>query len=261
MIVSQFKLSFGKANAKLVHLEKKTGKKVFTFSILSGYNCPGAKDCQSFAVENKGKLSIRDGVHTLFRCFSASQEVLFPSVYKQRKSNTNLVAMAAVNKAAAVDLVLSSIPKKCEILRVHVAGDFKTLAYFDLWLEVARQRPDILFYAYTKSIPFWIKRRDVLPANFILTASMGGKYDKLAIDNNLRSALVVFSEAEARELNLEIDHDDYLAATHGKSFALLLHGVQPKGTKAGEAWAKIKYKQGGYSKKSNPKDHPQEVGV
>ena len=50
--------------------------------------------------------------------------------------------------------------------------------------------------------------------NLILTASYGGRDDHLIgmIDGlhgeNLRSAKVVFSEAEAEMLGLEIDHDD-----------------------------------------------------
>ena len=50
--------------------------------------------------------------------------------------------------------------------------------------------------------------------------------------------MVVFSEAEAKEKGLEIDHDDSHAAVpewRHNSFALLVHGVQPKGSKAAEA--------------------------
>lgn len=229
------RLIFGKANAKLVKLQTKLGKRLFTFSTLSGWNCPGAKDCQSFATETPNGMKIRDGKHTVFRCFSASQEVIFPAVYNARKQNSELIALVAHNKKAALDLVLSSLPAKCEVLRLHVAGDMKTQGYFDLWLEVARKRPDILFYAYTKSIPFWVKRLGQIPVNFILTASIGGKYDELAIQHKLRTATVVNSEADAKKLGLPIDHDDYLAATHGPSFALLLHGPQPKGSKASAA--------------------------
>ncbi len=235
------KLVFGKANAKLIKLQEKLGKRLFTFSTLSGYNCPGAKDCQSFAVQDEnGKMHIEDGKHTVFRCFSASQEVIFPAVYKSRKENTELVALAAADKQAAVSTILSSLPAKCEVLRIHVAGDFKTQAYFDVWLEVAKSRPNILFYAYTKSLPFWIKRKDSIPVNFILTASVGGRYDKLIAPHNLRSATVVGSESEAKALKLPIDHDDYLAANPGPSFALLLHGPQPKGSKASKDWQVLK---------------------
>ena len=48
--------------------------------------------------------------------------------------------------------------------------------------------------------------------NFVLTASYGGRDDHMIDEFNLRSAKVVFSEAEAAELGLEIDHDDSHAA-------------------------------------------------
>jgi hypothetical protein len=48
------------------------------------------------------------------------------------------------------------------------------------------------------------RRRD----NFKLTASEGGKHDDLIESESLKFAKVLFSIEEARELDLEIDHDD-----------------------------------------------------
>jgi hypothetical protein len=73
-----------------------------------------------------------------------------------------------------------------------------------------------------------------------LTASRGGRFDNLIDMHGLKCSEVVFSEAEAAEKGLEIDHDDSHAAIGQKSFALLLHGVQPKGTEAAEALKQIK---------------------
>jgi hypothetical protein len=93
-----------------------------------------------------------------------------------------------------------------------------------------------------------------VPDNFVLTASVGGKFDDLIDKHDLRSARVVFSEAEAESLGLAIDHDDSLAMTHGPSFALLLHGSQPKGSEASDAWTKLR-KEGksGYNAKKKVK--------
>jgi hypothetical protein len=122
-------------------------------------------------------------------------------------------------------------------------------SYFDAWQLTASSRPDTLFYAYTKSIPYWIARQDEIQPNFVLTASMGGRHDLLALQYDLRTATVVYSEAEAEALGLEIDHDDSLAMHPGPSFALLLHGTQPKGTVAAEAWSVIRKAGGGYRKR------------
>jgi len=51
---------------------------------------------------------------------------------------------------------------------------------------------------------------------------------------------VVYSEREAENLGLEIDHDDTHAAFGKENFALLIHGTQPKGSAASEALKQIK---------------------
>lgn len=233
------KLKFSRGNAKLDNLETKLGKQVWTFSTLAGVACPYAKLCKSQAVETPNGLRIQDGPDTVFRCFSASQEVLFKSVYRQRKHNLDLLKTCANDAQKMSDLILASLPKKAGVIRIHVSGDFFTQAYFDAWLLVAKKRSDILFYAYTKSLPFWVKRADRIPSNLILTASYGGQRDELIDKHNLRSAIVVEDESKAIELGLPIDHDDSLAASNGGNFALLLHGPQPKG----KAKAKYGYKR------------------
>ena len=85
---------------------------------------------------------------------------------------------------------------------------------------------------------YWVRSRDLVPFNLVLTASYGGRDDHLIEEYSLRSAKVVFSVAEAAELGLEIDNDDSHACDPNKAnqdFALLIHGVQPKGSKAAEA--------------------------
>lgn len=242
-------LKFGRGNAKLDALEKKLGKQVWTFSILSGFTCPYAKECESRAVEVGGRLKIVDGKHTLFRCFSASQEALFRNVYNQRKYNWQTLLTAGNKPEVMAKMITDSLPKKAGVIRIHVSGDFFTKNYFQAWLMVAAANPGVLFYAYTKSLPFWVwaKDLDIIPKNFVLTASYGGHRDDLIEKHNLRYAKVVYSVGEARKLKLAIDHDDSHAAKPGKSFALLIHGAQPAGSVAGKAVRKLDGK-GSYGK-------------
>jgi len=72
------KLTFSNANSKLVKLEKTLQKKVISFSLPSGFACPGALDCLSRANPVTGKIT--DGPNTKFRCFSASSEALYPAL-------------------------------------------------------------------------------------------------------------------------------------------------------------------------------------
>jgi len=253
------KLVFGKANAKLKGLESQFGK-VVTFSVLSGHTCPYAKECLSKAViQDQGKRRIEDGADTKFRCFSASQEVQYDGVYNSRHNNGVLIELAAKSINKAVAAILDNIPKNTKVVRIHVGGDFKTQAYFDAWVEAAKSRRDVLFYAYTKSLPFWVKRLDRLRRipNLVLTASRGGHKDSLIDKHNLRETVVVYSEAEAEYLGLEIDHDDSHACDPTKrseDFALLIHGTQPKGSDSAKKLQTLKAEGWhGYGKKGREK--------
>jgi len=228
------KLSFSNGNAKL--------KGIHTFSLPAGFSCPGANLCLSRANKLTGK--IQDGPATQFRCYAASAEALFSNVRKSRWNNFELL-----KKCAGVDemanLIIFSLPKKAKILRIGQSGDFYSQNYFDAWLKVAAIKKDIIFYAYTKSIPFVLARKDVIPDNFKVVASKGGKYDDLIEKNNLRFAEVVFSKNEAKEKGLKLDKTDSIAYKGKTSFGLLLHNTQPAGTLAAKAWQNIKLNEGG----------------
>lgn len=236
------RFSPGKDNAKLKELAKHFGGKVYTFSLISGHTCPFAKDCLSKAIKVNDKFVIEDGPYTKFRCFSASQEVLYKGVREQRQYNTDLLKEQN-SMTDMANLIVASLPKDAKVVRIHVGGDFFNRDYFRAWVATAMLKPDIIFYAYTKSLKFWVLEIMNIPRNFILTASYGGYADELIAKHNLRYAKVVYSEDEANKLGLEIDHDDIFAAKPEKrnvSFALLLHGVQPKNTEAASALKALK---------------------
>lgn len=217
-------------------------RKVYSFDLLSGWSCPFAKLCRSKVKLVDGKRKVVDGQHTQFRCFSASQEATYTNVYKLRAANYNF--MKSLKSAAVMFTnLLNALPQNAGVVRIHVAGDFFNQMYFDAWLSVAFARPDVLFYAYTKSLPYWLARRDTIPNNMILTASYGGEHDAMIEQYGFRSAKVVFSEQEAAELGLEIDHDDSHAANpdiRNQDFALLIHGIQPAGSEAASAIRQLK---------------------
>jgi len=252
-------LKFSNANAKTQALKNDseladylTGKrKIYSLDLLSGYSCPYAEKCLSKAVvQPDGKRKIKDGKKTEFRCFSASQEVQYTNVYNSRKHNFDTLRGLHINDM--IHELSQSMPKNAGIVRIHVAGDFFSRDYMLAWYMVAAMNPKILFYAYTKSLRFWLAVNEYpILHNFVLTASYGGRDDHMIDEFNLRSAKVVFSEAEAAELGLAIDHDDSHAAKptlRDDSFALLIHGTQPAGSQASTALKKLKGK-GSYSRK------------
>lgn len=244
-------MRYSQPNAKLLKLQARIGVRVFSFDMLSGVTCPAARDCKSWAEEyGRGKLRIRDGKHTEFRCFSASQEAQYRNVYNARKANMeSALGLAAKSPMQCASALVDALPDNAAAVRIHVAGDFKILNYFDAWIEVCNRRPDMRFYAYTKMLSFWVKRMDDIPPNLALTASRGGRFDHLIDEHGLREAVVVYSTARARRLGLPVDSDDYHAyRLKGGSFALLIHGAQPAGSEAGKAVRELRGK-GSYGRK------------
>ena len=253
-------LKFSNANAKTEALKQvpelaeylKDKRKIYSLDLLSGYSCPYAKACLSKAVvQSDGRRKIKDGKDNEFRCFSASQEVQYTNVFNLRKHNFDLLRYSE-NKDL---LLMNSLPKNAGIVRIHVAGDFFNSEYMLAWWLTASENPNVLFYAYTKSLRYWVDVVEQMPIldNLVLTASYGGSNDYMIDAHNLRSTKVVFSEAEAEKLGLEIDHDDSHAARpslRDQDFALLIHGTQPKGTEAAKALKELKGK-GSYSRKKN----------
>jgi len=234
------KLKFSEATdqAKLKGIQAWLGYKpnVYTFSLPSGYTCPFALDCLSKADKVTGKIT--DGKDTQFRCFSATTEAYSETTRAQRWHNFDILRHLGCDDM--VELINASLPRDCDICRVHVGGDFFNQRYFDAWMAVARLNPQTTFYAYTKSIPYWIANLDKIPTNFVLTASRGGRMDHLINAQSLKVAEVVFSLEEAEEKGLPIDHDESHAINNVGNFALLIHGTQPKGSKASDAMRNLK---------------------
>ena len=217
-------LKFSTDNAKLY------GQGYAIFNLPAGHTCPGAMDCMAKANRETGK--IEDGKLQKFRCFAASVEALYPNVRNNYWHNLELLK-AARTSSGMFELLSDSIIPSPLGYRWHSGGDFFSQAYFDAVLRLAESRPTKLFYAYTKSLPYWVMAGDRIPRNMVLTASRGGKYDALIDDYGLREAVVVYHPDEAEALGLKIDHDDSLARDPSvNKFALLIHGTQPAGSEA-----------------------------
>ena len=188
--------------------------KVFEFNLPAGHTCPQASECLLKADRFTGKMT--PGKNQIFRCYAAMTE-RFPSVRDARWSN-----LEAIRRSKdIVSLISPSIPKKANRIRIHGSGDFFKQSYFDAWLEIARGNPNILFWAFTKSVQFWVKRIDSVPENLILQASRGGKQDYLIEEYKLKSATVYKTIALAKESGLPIDVDDKYACSNLGSFALV----------------------------------------
>ena len=210
-------LKFSNSNKKLDKIAnwfdvRKSDIKIFNLPPVT--TCPYAYDCQN-----------------VFKCYAISIEERLPSFKAHNEYNFNLLRKHHKSVDKMAELINSSLPK-AKIIRIHSSGDFFNERYLQAWLKVARNNKDIIFYAYTTSIPFWINNLDEIDslANFKLIASLGtNNQDHLTKKYNLQFSKVVYSENEAKKLRLETDYDERLAISTNSSFALVIHNVQPIG--------------------------------
>ena len=230
------KLKFSKGNKKL-------SKDTLILSISAGITCPGSNSCKAWVTLKDNKRVLNRGNESLFTCFAASEELRYPNVFKSRKYNYDLINSYVIKKDlnGLTDLINRSIQsnrKNITKVRIHESGDFFNILYLKAWLNVAKFNKDLKFYCYSKSLNFFMEL--LLPNNFYMVASYGSRFDYLINQGYFpKYSKVVFSEAEAIRLGLKIDKDDSLCFGN-KPFALLLHGLQEKGSKAGEALKLIK---------------------
>ena len=257
-------LGFSKNNAKLEWPY---------FSLPAGYTCPFATVCKNFPAKWEGPIkggkwkkpaswekNIKPGPQAEIMCYAARAQGQYPGANVQAFKNLDLLKKMKTKEKMA-NLIIKSMEyhglTNTDILRIHEAGDFFSQDYLDAWIEVAKSMPQTLFYAYTVSLPYYMARKNSLPKNFKVIASMDKHNEKFIMDNGLRYSRVVGTEEEARALGLPIDVDDSIAWSSDDSFALVIHGSQPKGSEAAET-LKQNRKSGLYdkikqAKKSNQK--------
>lgn len=181
---------------------------VYEWNLPTGWSCPYAKECLVKVDRNTGKFENKSDQ---YRCYAASPE-RFPAVREHRWRNYEYVKNGGI----------PVLPKECHHVRIHSAGDFFSQPYFDMWVKLTKNNPNVKFWAYTKSLRFWVKRLGDIPDNFLLTASFGGVDDNLIIKHSLRYAKVV---KDKNETDLPIDYNDDYARVPNINFALLDNNI------------------------------------
>ncbi len=117
----------------LTHISKGNSKtECFSFDIPARDTCPGktvecARDCYAYRLMR-----------------------VYPNV--GRKYERNLVFSKSPK---FVSYMVDTIPQDCQF-RIHVSGDFYSAAYVRKWVKICTERPDVTFYAYTRS---WREKR------------------------------------------------------------------------------------------------------
>lgn len=166
---------------------------VYEWNLPAGWACPYAEKCKVTVGKRTGKMEYHGSE---YRCYAASAE-RFPSCRQSRWRNFRLVARGRK----------PNIPKEATAIRIHASGDFFNQAYFDMWLDICRSNPTIEFWAFTKSLPYWVNRLNVIPKNLILTASRGGREDSLIDKYKLKNVEVVSSRDDIKGRLLDTKDD------------------------------------------------------
>ena len=179
---------------------------VYEWNLPTGSSCPFAMDCKVTVDRATGKFNNESSA---YKCYAAAPE-RFPGVRKHRWDNFEK------GKAGIID----ELPKGCSHVRIHAAGDFFSQAYFDVWVDYCERHPSVEFWAYTKSLLYWINRVDKVPNNLILTASYGGRLDSLIERYNLKNVKIYSNYADVPADRL-VDTNDDQARIPGVNFALM----------------------------------------
>ena len=126
----------------------KTGKKVYTWSMLPGTSGTCVCDCEG--------------------CYAMTGFYQMPSVKKALELNTSIVNDDIEFFYHAVSAQLESIGSG--EIRIHAAGDFMTdrpEEYAQTWKRIATENPSFLFWTYTKVRKFEGLFDDVPNANIV----------------------------------------------------------------------------------------------
>lgn len=218
-------LKFSFANSKINKLSgylSLTKKQVVSFDLPAGFTCPAAVLCQTYANRATGKIT--DGKKSQFRCYAASGEAVFKSARENRWHNFDTL----VHSADMVSEIESSLPAGVKVIRIHSSGDFFSKKYFDAWVTVAKNHPEIVFFGYTKVLPYLSYER---PENMKLVYSHGGKYDNEITSEPVCYVVNTVNDAEKMGIPVSCSEknpaDDFDYIMQQRSFAIVLHGTQP----------------------------------
>lgn len=211
-MANQFTCKWSKGNSKL---NKDNGGKYniigfgipadFNFKNISGESmntCPGASACKAV-------------------CYAKQGSYLWKPVMQARKINLDLSLNANFVRFAVEDLKRM---KKVNVVRIHDSGDFYSHEYYRKWCEIAKQLPNIIFYAYTKALD--IDLYTDKPDNLKITQSLGGKYDNL-VNLNMPHSRIFATIQDRINSGYEDGNVNDVPAIEGiTNIGLVYHGVK-----------------------------------
>jgi len=123
--------------------------------------CPFAKECVKYCYAQKGNYRFPSVKKGLNKRYELSKKEEFVTIM-----NANILLERPTH------------------VRIHDSGDFYSIDYLNKWIQIANDNKNVIFYAYTKSIPFFKRSKEnnnnwLLPNNLVIIFSEGSKKDNL----------------------------------------------------------------------------------
>ena len=194
-------------NSKMKKTSLKNNAKIFNFSIpayktKSGkITCPFASACVKYCYAQKGN----------YTRYPIVQEVQEKKYEISKQNNFNSLMNAEIKK------------KKATHIRIHDSGDFYSVKYLSKWIQIAEYNKEVIFYAYTKSIKFFVDGL-LLPDNMKIIFSEGSKTDELINAREHRHARIFKTSQELNAAGyIDASENDLQAITENKKVGLVYH--------------------------------------
>jgi hypothetical protein len=218
-------LKFSFHNSKLNELARWMGvplNRVVSFDLPAGWTCAKADICKTLMAKDTGKET-RVG---RIKCYASKAESYAPNTRLMRWHNFDLLKTCK-SISSISELILESLPENIKVIRIHSSGDFFSKIYFQAWVEVAKIRPNIIFFGYTKHLDYAIA---TLPENMFLEYSFGSLDDKRMISLGYHVPTCYVGEYKKQYNGYKIvcnkensSHEDYIAILNRKSFVIMAH--------------------------------------
>jgi Gene product 88 len=171
--------------------------------------CLGAKECLNF-------------------CFASSGSYIFRASLVAHTRNLQFVLDKPFDFVEAAIKEIKG-KKNLHAIRLHDSGDWFSRAYFMVWKSIMEACPNVLFYCYTKALPL-IKKLEaegMLPSNFTVIYSEGGKFDHLIDKTKDRHSHVFSTEEDCLKAGYVLNEEDDKPATDRNimKIGLVVHGA------------------------------------
>lgn len=193
-------------NAKLKKTSIENKMRVLNFSLpayktITGKTvCPFAKDCIKYCYAQKGNYK-------------------YPSVIKGLNNRYELSKTDEFVPKMNATIIL----ERPTHVRIHDSGDFYSPQYLNKWVQIAKDNTNVIFYAYTKSIKFFINGLK-LPKNMKIIFSEGSKTDNLINTSKHRHARIFKSKELLNAAGyIDASNNDLKAITENKKVGLVYH--------------------------------------